>query len=181
MTTQASSTPARWRHLFSGGAGRVSVVLAGGVALYAITVYLVGALLPAIARELDGEALYAWVNTAFLTTSIAASASAGVLSRRLGLRVTYVIAFALFAGGALIVLTAPSMAAVIAGRAIQGLCGGSLAALAYVSINALLPRALWGRATALITAMCGIGGIVGPAIGGLFGEGSAWRSASAAV
>ncbi|MEV8239857.1 MFS transporter [Microbacterium testaceum] len=176
-----TEAPPRWRDLLTGENGRISIVLAGGVALYAVTVYLVGALLPAMARELNGEALYAWANTAFLTTSIAASAAAGVLTKRLGLRSTYLAAFTLFAVGAFVVLTAPTMVLVVAGRAVQGLGGGALAALAYVSINALLPPALWGRAAALITAMWGIGGIVGPGIGGVFGEGSTWRLAFAGL
>lgn len=180
MTSAAPAT-ARWRDLLSGPSGRVSAVLAGGVAVYAITVYLTGALLPSLARELDGGALYAWVNTAFLTASIAASAGSGSLARRFGLRAIYPAAFALFAIGALLVGVAPSMGVVVAGRAVQGLGGGLLSALAYVSINALLPAPLWGRAAALVTAMWGIGGIAGPAIGGMFGEAAAWRTAFAGL
>jgi hypothetical protein len=58
---------------------------------------------------------------------------------------------------------------------VQGIGGGLLTALAYVAISALLPERLWGRATGLVTAMWGIGGVAGPALGGLFGTPGLWR------
>jgi MFS family permease len=175
MTTQTSSAPS-WRALFAGANGRIAVVLSGGVALYAVTTYITGAVLPAMTEQLDGDRLYAWVNTAFLAASIVGSASASALTARLGLKASYLLGFLAFAAGSLLIALAPSMEVVVAGRAVEGAGGGLLSALAYVAVSATLPENLWGRATGLVTAMWGIGGIAGPAVGGLFGTADAWRT-----
>ncbi|WP_030143234.1 MFS transporter, partial [Mycetocola saprophilus] len=177
MHTETSEEHGTWADLFRGGAGPISLVLAGGVALYALTVYVTGALLPALSAELHGVELYAWVNTAYLTASVLASALSGRASIRLGTRGAYLIGFGLFALGSVIIMLAPAMLVVVAGRLVQGLGGGFLAALAYVSISALLPRRVWTRATVLITAMWAIGGVAGPALGGAFASAGVWREA----
>ncbi|RLP77984.1 MFS transporter [Mycetocola tolaasinivorans] len=177
MHTETTEDRGSWADLLRGSNGAISLVLAGGVALYAITVYVIGALLPALTAELGAGELYAWVNTAYLTASVLASAMTGRVSIRLGTRGAYTLAFLLFAAGSLIITLAPAMSIVVAGRFVQGLGGGFLAALAYVSISALLPRAVWTRATVLITAMWAIGGIAGPALGGAFAAAGTWRAA----
>src|SRR6202012_1466310 len=67
------------------------------------------------------------------------------------------------------------MEILIAGRALQGVAGGLLAGLGYAVINAALPRALWTRASALVSAMWGVATVIGPATGGLFAQFGLWR------
>jgi len=174
MTTQTSSA-ASWPALLRGGNGRIAIVLSGGVALYAITTYITGAVLPAMTEQLHGDRLYAWVNTAFLAASIVGSAGASALTVRLGLRNAYLLGFLAFAAGSALIAAAPAMELVVAGRAVEGVGGGLLSALAYVAVSATLPEALWGRATGLVTVMWAVGGIAGPAVGGVFGTADAWR------
>ncbi|EIV30206.1 MFS transporter, partial [Mycobacteroides abscessus] len=57
----------------------------------------------------------------------------------------------------------------------QGAAGGLLAGLAYAVINLALPQGLWTRASALTSAMWGVGTFVGPAAGGLFAQWGLWR------
>lgn len=175
MTTETLQ-PSTWRALLRGANGRIALVLSGGVAAYAVTTYITGAVLPALASELDGDRLYAWVNTAFLAASVIGSASASPVIGRLGLRASYLLAFGLFAAGSAVIAASWTMEIVVAGRAVQGIGGGLLTALAYVAISALLPESLWGRATGLVTAMWAIGGIAGPALGGMFGAPGLWRA-----
>lgn len=174
MTT-GKLQPSTWRALLRGANGRIALVLSGGVAAYAVTTYITGAVLPALSTELNGDRLYAWVNTGFLAASVIGSVSASPVIGRLGLRASYLLAFGLFAAGSAVIVTSWTMEVVVAGRAVQGLGGGLLAALAYVAISALLPESLWGRATGLVTAMWAIGGVAGPALGGLFGTPGLWR------
>ena len=174
MTTETLQ-PSTWRALLRGANGRIALVLSGGVAAYAVTTYITGAVLPALSSELNGDRLYAWVNTGFLAASVIGSASASPVIGRLGLRASYLLAFGLFAAGSAVIAASWTMEAVVAGRAVQGLGGGLLTALAYVAISALLPESLWGRATGLVTAMWAIGGVAGPAIGGMFGTPGLWR------
>ncbi|PRC48548.1 MFS transporter, partial [Mycobacterium sp. ITM-2017-0098] len=56
-----------------------------------------------------------------------------------------------------------------------GAAGGMLAGLGYAVINTALPRHLWTKASALVSAMWGVGTLVGPAAGGLFAQYSSWR------
>jgi MFS family permease len=73
------------------------------------------------------------------------------------------------------------MEILIAARALQGVAGGLLAGLGYAVINAALPRSLWTRASALVSAMWGIATVVGPATGGLFAQFGLWRWAFVAM
>ena len=75
----------------------------------------------------------------------------------------------------------PTMEVLIAGRTLQGVAGGVLAGLGYALINAALPRALWTRASALVSAMWGVATVVGPAMGGLFAQFGLWRWAFGAM
>ena len=61
------------------------------------------------------------------------------------------------------------------GRAVQGAAGGLLAGLGYAVINSALPQSLWTKASALVSAMWGVGTLVGPAAGGLFAQFGSWR------
>jgi MFS family permease len=42
-------------------------------------------------------------------------------------------------------------------------------------INAMLPRSLWSRGSAMAASTWGIGALIGPAMGGLFAQFGAWR------
>ncbi len=44
-------------------------------------------------------------------------------------------------------------------------------------IRSVLPQTLWTRGTGVVSAMFGIGTLVGPARGGVFAELNAWRAA----
>ena len=73
------------------------------------------------------------------------------------------------------------MEVLLAGRVVQGAAGGLLAGLGYAVINAALPQSLWTRASALVSAMWGVGTLVGPAAGGLFAQFGSWRWAFGAL
>ena len=64
---------------------------------------------------------------------------------------------------------------------VQGGAGGLLAGLGYAVINSALPQWLWTRASALVSAMWGVGTLVGPAAGGLFAQFGMWRWAFGAL
>jgi MFS family permease len=63
----------------------------------------------------------------------------------------------------------------LVGRTLQGAAGGLLAGLGYALITTTLPRVLWTRASALVSAMWGVATVVGPAAGGLFAQFGLWR------
>lgn len=149
--------------------------------LEASTVYLTTSLLPTIVPEIGGEQFYAWTMTTFLVASVVTSM---LVSRTLASRgsvVAYLAAFGLFGLGSVLCALAPSMVVLLVGRTVQGLGGGLLAGLGYALIQRALPERLWARGVALVSAMWGVGNIVGPAVGGLFAQLDAWRLAFAVL
>jgi MFS family permease len=67
------------------------------------------------------------------------------------------------------------MEIMLVGRTVQGVAGGLLAGLGYAVINTALPSSLWTKASALVSAMWGVGTLAGPAAGGLFAQFGSWR------
>ena len=170
-----------WRELLGAKYLGTSVVLAGGVALYATNEFLTLSLLPNTVAEIGGSRLYAWVTTLYLVGSVAAATMVNPMLLRVGPRSSYLMGLALFGVSSLVCGMAPNMEILIAARALQGVAGGLLAGLGYAVINAALPRSLWTRASALVSAMWGVATVVGPATGGLFAQFGLWRWAFVAM
>jgi MFS family permease len=174
MTTP-DERQASFRELFGATRAMTSLVLAGGIALHAINIFLATSLLPTAIDEIGGERLYAWSTTVFMIASVISSM---LVSRTLALRgpvAAYLIGLAPFVAGAVIAALSPTMTVLLVGRAVQGFGGGILAGLGYAVIQAAYPERLWARATALVSAMWGVGTLVGPALGGAFAQFDAWR------
>ncbi|WP_374028694.1 MFS transporter [Bdellovibrio bacteriovorus] len=172
-----TSQNAGWKDLLSGKNGIYSVALAGGVTLHALNMYIAITIMPSAVKEIGGLAFYAWTTTLFVIASILGAALTAKLLKNSGPRGAYVIATALFTAGTLICTLAPSMMVMLIGRSLQGLGGGFLYALAYGVTRLVFPENLWGRSIGLISAMFGIATLVGPAVGGLFAQQNAWRTA----
>jgi MFS family permease len=172
--TDVASDTGTWRELLDNYLG-TSAVLAGGVALYATNELLTISLLPNTVAEIGGSRLYAWVATMYLIGSVIAAAMVNPILLRIGPRSSYLVGLAVFGVASLVCGMAPSMQVLIAGRTLQGVAGGLLAGLGYAVINSALPRSLWTRGTALVSAMWGVATLVGPATGGLFAQFGLWR------
>ena len=179
--TDTARTTGSWRELLGARYLGTSVVLAGGVALYATNEFLTISLLPNTVADIGGSRLYAWVLTLYLVGSVVAATMVNPMLQRVGPRTSYLMGLAVFAVASLACGMAPNMETLIAGRALQGVAGGLLAGLGYAVINAALPRALWTRASALVSAMWGVATLVGPATGGLFAQFGLWRWAFVAM
>lgn len=179
--THTENVTGGWRELLGGRYLGTSVVLAGGVALYATNEFLTISLLPNTVAEIGGSRLYAWVTTLYLVGSVVAATTVNPMLVRVGARPSYLMGLAVFGVSSLACGAAPTMEVLIAARALQGVAGGLLAGLGYAVINAALPRTLWTRASALVSAMWGVATVVGPATGGLFAQFGLWRWAFVAM
>ncbi|BCH35670.1 MFS transporter [Mesorhizobium sp. L-8-10] len=166
-----------WAALLGGRSGVFSIVLAGGVMLHALNIYIVTTILPSVVDDLGGLDLYAWSTTLFVVASILGAALAARLLDRAGSGRAYALATVLFAAGTLICAAAQAFPVLLAGRFVQGFGGGLLYALAYAVIRLVYPEALWSRAISLISVIWGVSTLVGPAVGGVFAEMNAWRAA----
>jgi MFS family permease len=172
--TDTASETGSWRDLLGKHLG-TSTLLAGGVGLYATNEFLTVSLLPSTVAEIGGGRLYAWVVTLYLVGSVIAATTVNTLLRRIGARASFLTGLAVFCVAGIVCAVAPTMEILIAGRALQGTAGGLLAGLGYALINATLPRSLWTRGSALVSAMWGVATVIGPAVGGLFAQFGLWR------
>jgi MFS family permease len=175
VTDTATTTTGSWRELLGPKHLGACTVLAGGVALYATNEFLTISLMPSAVTEIGGQRLYAWVTTVYLVASVVAATTVPSTLMRFGPRMSYLLGLSVFGVGSLACAVAPTMETLLAGRTVQGLAGGLLAGLGYAVINAALPNSLWTKASALVSAMWGVGTLVGPAAGGLFAQYSSWR------
>jgi MFS family permease len=170
-----TAVPATWRDLLGPKHLGTSIVLAGGVALYATNEFITISLLPSAVADIGGQRFYAWVTTVYLVASVIAATTVNPVVTRLGPRWSYLGALTAFAAGTVVCAAAPTMELLLVGRTAQGLGGGVLAGLGYAVINAALPQRLWTKASALVSAMWGVGTVLGPAAGGLFAQFGVWR------
>ena len=177
-TTTATGT---WRELLGPRNLGASTVLAGGVALYATNEFLTISLLPSTVAEIGGQRLYAWVTTVYLVASVVAATTVSATLARLGPRWSYLAGLTVFGLGSLLCAVAPTMELLLAGRTVQGAAGGLIAGLGYAVINSALPQSLWTKASALVSAMWGVGTLLGPGAGGLFAQFGSWRWAFGAL
>ncbi|OBI82727.1 MFS transporter, partial [Mycobacterium sp. E740] len=181
MTGAATSAPGRWRDLLGPKYLGASTVLAGGVALYATNEFLTISLMPSAVADIGGQRWYAWVTTVYLVASVVAATTVHSTLMRLGPRSSYLLALSVFGAGSVACAAAPTMELLLVGRTVQGLAGGLLAGLGYAVINTALPTWLWTKASALVSAMWGVGTLLGPAAGGLFSQFGSWRWAFGAL
>jgi len=175
VTDTAAISTGSWRELLGPKNLGASTVLAGGVALYATNEFLTISLMPSAVADIGGHRYYAWVTTVYLVASVVAATTVHSLLLRLGPRWAYLLGLSVFGAGSLACAAAPTMEILLAGRAVQGAAGGLLAGLGYAVINTALPSSLWTKASALVSAMWGVGTLVGPAAGGLFAQFGLWR------
>lgn len=164
-----------WREL--GRHAGAAVVLAGGVLVGATSIYVVASLLPTAIEDIGGARLYAWNMTVFLVAQVVGTTTVGRALARLGNVGAYLVGLGTFALGSVICSVSPLMAVMLGGRGVQGLGAGLLTGLGFAVIYSVLPVRLWARGVALVSAMFGVGNIVGPATGGLLAQFGSWRLA----
>ncbi len=164
-------------HLFSRQVLAATLMLGGGVTLYAVEAYIMATIAPSIVRDIGGLELLSWVTTLFVAAAVLGSIFVAMRPRGIGLRTVYVAGALMFAAGSLICALAPSMQVILAGRAVQGFGAGALGGLAYAFIRFAYPEHLWRKASTLYAAIWGVATLLGPSLGGLFSDGSTWRHA----
>ncbi len=164
-----------WRALLQGGNSVRLFIVCFGVWLHAADGLLVTTMIPKIVPDIGGARFVAWTVALYEIGSIAAGASVAVIAARTGLRRAMMVAAMIYAAGCVVSALAPNMGVMLAGRLAQGLGGGGLAALSFVSVSLLFPRVLMPRAIAAVSALWGVSAFVGPLIGGLFADAGLWR------
>jgi MFS family permease len=135
----------------------------------------VGTVMPVIARDLDGLALYAWGFSATLIAGLPANVLAGGWVDRSGPARPMLAGLATFVLGLVIAGAAPDMWIFVAGRAVQGLGTGIALVATYVLIARVYPERLHPRVFAALSAAWVLPSLIGPALGGVLAEHVGWR------
>ncbi|NKZ03207.1 MFS transporter [Actinomadura latina] len=145
------------------------------VTLLAFESMAVGTVMPVVAGDLDGLALYAWGFSATLITSLLSTVLAGGWVDRSGPSRPLLIGLGTFVAGLVIAGAAPSMWLFVAGRAVQGLGTGVSLVAMYVVIARVYPEELRSRVFAALSAAWVLPSLIGPAVGGAVAEHIGWR------
>jgi MFS family permease len=175
LSAQDDRAAAGWLSLFRDGNAPISLMIAGGVAIHALSMRVVSTALPIVVTEIGGLRFFAWTTTVAVITAIWGAAFAASLVRLRGLRDTYRISLALFAGGSIICAVSGNMGVFLAGRLFQGLGGGFLTALAYATIRRVFRENQRTRAIVLMSGIFGAAAFTGPLIGGVLAGWGVWR------
>ena len=131
--------------------------------------------MPVVARDLGGLWLYGWVFSAFMLGSIIGIVAAGREADRHGPAIPFLAGLVLFSAGLAVAGLAPSMQILVAGRALQGIGGGAVPAVAYASIGRGLPGRLRARMMAVLSTAWVVPGLAGPALSAEVARYFGWR------
>jgi MFS family permease len=132
-------------------------------------------IMPVVARDLHGLSLYGWVFTAFMLGELVGIVAAGRQADKSGPARPFLGGVLLFGAGLTVAGLAPSMVVLVAGRALQGIGAGAVAAVAYVAIGLSLPEHLRARMMAVLSTAWVVPGLVGPALAAAVATLVGWR------
>jgi EmrB/QacA subfamily drug resistance transporter len=157
---------------------QILIVMAGlmaGMFLAALDQSIVGTALPRITSELGGLDKLSWVVTAYLLTQTASTPLWGKISDLYGRKLIFQAAIITFLVGSFAAGAAQNIDELIAFRAVQGLGGGGLFALALATMGDVVPPRERGRYGGYFGAVFGTSSVLGPVLGGFFADGPGWR------
>lgn len=150
--------------------GLITVIVAG-----AFEAMAVATILPEARDDLGGIEYYGWIFSAFTLANIVGIVVSGGEVDSSGPRRPFAAGVVLFTAGLVIGGVAPSMAALIGGRVVQGLGAGMLSSVAYAVVGIVYPEKLRPRMLALWSTAWVIPGLVGPSVAGLTADHIGWR------
>ncbi len=172
MTTEAPETSTYLSHK------QIILVMIGvmsGMLLAALDQSIVGTALPTITSELGGLDKLSWVVTAYLLTATAVTPLWGKISDLYGRRLIFQIAISIFLVGSALCGFSQNIEQLIAFRALQGIGGGGLFAIALSIIGDVIAPRDRGRYQGYFGAVFGVSSVAGPLLGGFFTDGPGWR------
>jgi len=164
-----------WREFLGATSTGALALVCLAVWLHAADSLIVATMLPSIVAEIGGAELVSWTVSIYEIGSIVAGAATALLTLRYGLRGPMSAAALLFGLGCALSALSPNMPLVLLGRALQGVGGGGLVAMAFVALAAFFPRRYAARALAVVSTFWGLSAFLGPLLGGLFVEYATWR------
>nr|WP_051054660.1 MFS transporter [Frankia sp. QA3] len=157
---------------------RIRALTAGLVTIITLVAFealAVVTVLPDVAADLDGVGLYGWATSAFFLGTTVGIVLAGAGADRDGPARPFAVGLLFFCAGLLVAALAPTMGVLVVGRALQGLGGGAIPAIAYATIGRVYPAELRPRVFAVLSTAWVVPGLGGPALAGLLAAHAGWR------
>jgi EmrB/QacA subfamily drug resistance transporter len=157
---------------------QVLIIFSGlmlGMLLAALDQTIVATALPTIVGDLHGLDHLSWVVTAYLLTTTLSTPLYGKISDLYGRKKIFQIAIVIFLIGSALSGLARNMDQLIAFRALQGLGGGGLMALAMAIIGDIVSPRERGRYQGYFGGVFAFASIGGPLAGGFFVDHLTWR------
>lgn len=144
------------------------------VFLVALDQTIVSTAVPAIIQDFQ-EFQVGWYGSAYLLTSTAFQPLFGRMYQSFNIKFVYLVSLFIFEIGSLICGVAQNSTTFIVGRAIAGLglAGGYSGSM--IIVNVVAPIHVRPMLTSIMGATYGIGGTIGPLIGGAFTSHATWR------
>ncbi len=136
---------------------------------------IVATAIPRIMADLDGFDRVTWVSSAYIVASTSVVLITGAVSDVYGRKWLFVGGISIFLIGSVLAASSQSMNALIIFRGIQGLGGGMIMALSFVTIGDLFPPAERAKYQGIIAAMFGISSVLGPTLGGVITDQLSWE------
>jgi MFS family permease len=164
-----------WRALWASGDLFRFCFISCGILLHATNETMIATIMPAMVGDLSGVELVGWSLAVYELGAISAGAAAGRMVSYVPLRTNMIVAALLYAAGALICAASSSMPVFLFGRLVEGLGGGALVSLAFVSVERLFERRIWPQLFAVMSAIWGVAAFAGPLFGALITEALSWR------
>ena len=168
---------AGWRDLLTREHLPKFVTLCFALWLHASNSMLAATTMPSAIEDIGGLHLISWTFALYLAGSIAAAASISAIVSRLGIRPTMLRAAVIYTVGCIVVASAQFMPILLCGRLLQGVGGGALIALVYISQDRYFPNSVVARMVAMYSVVWTTAAFCGPAIGGAFATWGLWRMA----
>ncbi len=142
--------------------------------LSALDQTIVATALPSIAADLGDFQLIAWVVTAYLLTSTAATPVLGKLSDLYGRRAIIHLCLAIFLVGSVLCSLSQSMLMLILARALQGVGGGGLITMVQTIVADVVSPRERGRYSGYFSAVWAGSALLGPTLGGFLTHYASW-------
>jgi EmrB/QacA subfamily drug resistance transporter len=130
---------------------------------------------PAIAADLNGFSHLAWIVSAYLLTSTTATPIYGKLSDIYGRRKLLLLGLVIFAVASGLCAMAGSLTQLVIARALQGIGGAGLMAMAQAAIADVVSPRERGRYQGYLASTWGLASVAGPVIGGWVTDTLSWR------
>lgn len=168
--------PCRIRPLSRSHRRQAAIALMVATAMQALDATIANVALPQLEQSLGGGIdLGSWVMTSYLCASAVTATLTGWLRRRCGARRLFIGSISLFVTASALCAIAPSAAALIQFRLVQGAAAGVIQPLSQATLLDIYPEKDHGRMLAIWGATIMLGPILGPILGGAITDFASWR------